>query len=407
MKLALRIFLILVMAGVMSQGISMAPAAALHAPINLAGSWRFALDRTDAGVKEQWFARDLKDRIALPGILQAQGYGDQISTATPWVHGLHDHFWYLRDDYQAYAKAGSAKVPFLSQPPRHYLGAAWYQRDVEIPNAWQGRRVVLTLERPRWETTVWLDAAKIGSCNSLVAPHVYDLGIPASGRHRLSVRADNRMILPYRPDAHSVSDSLGSTWNGITGKIELTATSPVWIDDAQVFPDVAKKSALIKVQIGNRTGRPGAVTLSAGSVSTRVSLDDQGGKSELEVPLGKDAQPWDEFAPVLQRLTLQLQGDQIDDRRELVFGLREFRAQGNEFILNGRKTNLRGTHNGGDFPLTGYPPSDAASWRRILRICQDLGIEPHAVSFVVPARSGVYRRGRAGFLFSARVRHVE
>jgi len=171
MKPALRIFLIPAMAGILSQGISMTPAAALNAPISLAGNWRFALDRTDAGVKEQWFSRDLKGRIALPGILQAQGYGDEISTATPWVHGLHDQFWYLRDDYQAYAKTGNVKVPFLSQPPRHYLGAAWYQRDIEIPNVWQGRRVVLTLERPRWETTVWLDAAKIGSCNSLVTPH--------------------------------------------------------------------------------------------------------------------------------------------------------------------------------------------------------------------------------------------
>ena len=76
----------------------------------------------------------------MPGILQAQGYGDEISTGTPWVHGLHDHYWYLRDDYQAYAKPGNIRVPFLSQPLRHYLGAAWYQRDIEIPRAWQGRR---------------------------------------------------------------------------------------------------------------------------------------------------------------------------------------------------------------------------------------------------------------------------
>ena len=59
------------------------------------------------------------------------------------------------------------------------------------------------------------------------------------------------MILPYRPDGHSVSDALGATWNGIVGTIALTATSPVWIDDAQVFPDVEKKSATIKVKIGN------------------------------------------------------------------------------------------------------------------------------------------------------------
>ena len=49
----------------------------------LAGKWRFALDRTDAGIGEKWFAKDLPDKIQLPGILQAQGYGDDIATIRP------------------------------------------------------------------------------------------------------------------------------------------------------------------------------------------------------------------------------------------------------------------------------------------------------------------------------------
>ena len=91
---------------------------------------------------------------------------------------------------------------------------------------------MLTLERARWETTVFVDEKQIGSCHTLVAPHIYDLGILSPGKHRLSVRIDNRMILPYRPDGHSVSDAEGATWNGIVGKIELTSTTPVWIEDA-------------------------------------------------------------------------------------------------------------------------------------------------------------------------------
>ena len=92
---------------------------------SLAGQWRFALDREDAGVKEQWFSRDLPGRIELPGILQAQGYGDEISADTPWVAALpRDMRWYLLPQYKAYTRPGNVKVPYLSQPPRHYLGAA-------------------------------------------------------------------------------------------------------------------------------------------------------------------------------------------------------------------------------------------------------------------------------------------
>ena len=385
--------------------------------ISLAGEWRFALDRGDDGVREQWFGKDLSDRIALPGVLQSQGYGDEISTNTPWVLSLYDRFWYLREDYKPYTKPGNVKVPFVCQPPRHYLGAAWYQRDAEIPANWQGRRVVLNLERPHWESTVWVDDRNIGSNNSLCAPHVYDLGTLAPGKHRLSIRVDNRMILPYRPDAHSVSDSLGGSWNGIVGRIELTATSPVWIDDAQVFPNVAKKSVLIKVQVGNMTGKAGRGTLSVGAPARRspaerdeggesaaVAWDEKGGKAELEVPLGNDAQVWDEFHPVLQRLTLQLKGDQADDRRELTFGLREFKAEGQDFVINGRKTNLRGTHNGGDFPMTGYPPTDVESWSKIFRTCREWGLNhmrfhsfcPPEAAFVAADELGFYLQPECG-----------
>src|SRR5690348_18163622 len=110
-------------------GLSLQISAAETQP--LAGEWRFAIDRSDAGLGEKWFTKNLADKIKLPGILEQQGYGDEISISTPWVLSLYDHFWYLRSEYAAYTNAGSTKVPFLCQPRRHYVGAAWYQRDFE------------------------------------------------------------------------------------------------------------------------------------------------------------------------------------------------------------------------------------------------------------------------------------
>jgi beta-galactosidase len=370
----------------------------------LAGEWRFALDRADAGLREQWFGRELSGRITLPGVLQAQGYGDEIGTGTPWVLSLYDRFWFLREDYKAYARPGAVKVPFLSQPPRHYVGPAWYQRDVEVPEGWHGRRVVLFMERPRWESTVWVDERRVGSNNSLVAPHEFDLGALAPGRHRLTVRVDSSMLLPYRPDAHSVSDSLGGSWNGIVGRVELTSTSSVWIEDAQVFPDVSRKAALIKVRVGNATGGAGAGTLSAGGVSAPVAWDANGGSAQLDVPLGREAKTWDEFSPALQKLTLRLTGEGIDESKELSFGLVEFKTEGGDFVVNGRKTYLRGNHHGGDFPLTGYPPTDVEYWRRVLRVHRDWGLNhirfhsfcPPEAAFTAADELGVYLQPEPG-----------
>lgn len=346
-------------------------------PMSLEGTWRFELDPLDAGERAEWFTRNLYYPIKLPGILQAQNYGNEISTKTPWLLTLYDRFWYLRDDYKDYLEPGKVKVPFLSQPPRHYLGAAWYQRDIQIPRGLVDRRLVLTLERPHWVTTVWLDAQKIGSDKSLVAPHVYDLGNVSPGRHRLTIRVDNRLIMPYRPDAHSVSDSLAGSWNGIVGKIELTDTGRVWIDEAQAFPNLTEKTMRIRVRIGNRTGRSGTATLTAiwpdiGIVP--VNWDESGGTAEVEVPLRFDAPTWDEFHPRLQPLRLWLKGNGIDEYYDLKVGLRDFHAEGQEFVLNGRPVIFRGTNHGGDFPLTGYPPTDVASWLKLFKTCRSWGL---------------------------------
>jgi hypothetical protein len=357
----------------------------------LAGEWRFALDRHDGGTNENWFAKNLPDKIQLPGILEAQSYGDAISTHTPWVLSLYDHFWFLRADYAAYTNAGSVKVPFISQPPRHYLGAAWYQRDFEIPTNWNGKRVTLFLERPHWQSTIWLDGKKIGSDISLCAPHEFDFGILRAGKHRLTIRVDNRMILPYRPDAHSVSDSLDDAWNGIVGKIELRATPPVWIDDVQIFPNVERKKIRARMMFHNLSGEkvggkisffiePFPETTPLNILPASENFDTTATNNELEETfnLGDNIKTWDEFSPALYKLRIntrcEIGGKIFEDNTEAVFGLRDFYAEGNQFILNGHPIYFRGTHFGGDFPLTGYPPTDVASWKKIFQTCKNYGL---------------------------------
>ncbi|MEQ1603276.1 MAG: discoidin domain-containing protein [Pyrinomonadaceae bacterium] len=393
-------------------------AAFAATPINLAGEWRFALDPANQGVTGNWFDQSLKDRIVLPGILQSQGYGDEISTKTPWVLSLYDRNWFEREDYKAYTKPGSVKVPFLSQPPRHYIGPAWYQRDIEVPADWKGKRIVLFLERPRWESTVWIDSKEIGRRRSLVAPHEFDLGQLEPGKHRLTVRVDTTMIMPYRPDAHSVSDSLGMSWNGIVGKMELRATSLVWIDDVKIHeayvdpeedertPTVLTKyntSVGVDVRIKNSSGKPGSGYLSFNGSRKFVAWSPDGSEIKLHFDLPK-AQRWAEFNPKLHKLLLALKGENADDNREISYGARTIKARGKEFQLNGRRIYLRGTHHGGDFPLTGYPPTDVAYWRKIFQINKDWGINhvrfhsfcPPEAAFQAADELGIYLQPEPG-----------
>ena len=102
------------------------------------GIWRFEIDKEDRGFAEHWekTKTDTDDHAAW--MSAGAGYGDAISEDTPWVQSLYDALWYQRGEY-AYAQENGTKVPFLSQPPRHYIGKAWYQKTIFC--AWKIRWV--------------------------------------------------------------------------------------------------------------------------------------------------------------------------------------------------------------------------------------------------------------------------
>ncbi len=391
----------------------------------LAGEWRFALDRGNIGTNENWFAKNLPDKIQLPGILQAQGYGDDIVTITPWVLTLGDAWWKIQpaELREHFSQPGHVEVPFLSQPPKHYLGAAWYQRDIEIPTNWSGKHFTLFLERAHWQSTVWIDEKEFPANDSLVAPHVTDLGVLTPGKHRLSIRVDNRMQLPaagHLIDSHSLSDSLGAAWNGIVGKIELRATPPVWIDSLQNFADVKNKTVRVHVRIENITERTVTNTVTLGLMmsgldSTNIRRDDfmsweiPPGGLDIERKISRNIQPkmrWDEFSPMQFFVAARLGKPHSPEESFLSepIPFREITAHDKDILINGRPANLRLTHFGGDFPLTGYPAMDVASWKKIIQACKDYGLNgmrfhswcPPEAAFVAADEMGFYLQPECG-----------
>jgi hypothetical protein len=323
--------------------------------LSLAGEWRFALDAADAGIAEKWHLQALVDRIRLPGVLQSQGFGHAISKTMPWITNLNDPHWFEREMFKPHAREGKVKIPYFSQPPRHYLGAAWYQRDIEIPPAWTGRSVGLLLELPHWQTDLWLDDQPVGFNKGLQAPHLYDLGMIPPGRHVLTVRVDNRRIFPLGHDSHSVSDQLGGTWNGIVGRIELQAVAACHFDTVNVHPHAAEKFVRVTAVLGNSSGLAGRGLLRAEATlrgaatptaakTVEVAWTRNGGSVEFDLPLGPDARLWDEFNPNLYELRLELKDATGSlDQRTLTFGLRDFQVNGTRFAINGRPLSFRST----------------------------------------------------------------
>jgi hypothetical protein len=380
--------------------------------LDLTGRWRFALDRNDVGVAEQWYRRSLPDSIRLPGTLPGQGIGDPISADTPWTGGIVDRSWFEAPEYEPYRQPGQVKVPFWLQPERYYAGPAWYQRDIEIPRRWQGRWIRLELERPHWETCVWLDHRALGTNRSLATPHTYDLRFLEPGRYPLTIRVDNRRIVDIGENSHAISDHTQGNWNGVVGHIRLMALPPVWIEDVQVYPRVSNRTARVQVALTNPAGGrfEGQLRLSAaadppsraGSLTCNISFEGTGWTGDLNLALAPDTPLWDEFHPALIRLETSLHGRTetapVRHTHTTRFGLREPGTEGTRLLLNGRPLFIRGTLECAIFPRTGHPPTDPAEWRRILRIARDHGLNllrfhswcPPEAAFIAADELGFY-----------------
>ncbi len=221
--------------------------------ISLKGEWQFQTDPEDVGIKQNWFNTKLNDVVNLPGSMRDNNKGDEVTLSTKWTGSIYDSSWYFRPDMAKYRQKDNLKFPFWLTPNKHYVGVAWYQRKVKIPVDWKERRTELFLERPHWETTVWIDSTKIGMQNSLSTPHLYDLTKALTpGSHIISIRIDNRIKeINVGPDSHSITDQTQGNWNGIVGDIYLKSISPVSFNDIKLYTNIKEKSVTAKIIIDN------------------------------------------------------------------------------------------------------------------------------------------------------------
>jgi len=380
--------------------------------VDLAGEWAFALDPDDIGITEQWYNKPLSDRIKLPGSLQEQGYGYDVDTTTRWTGRIVDSSWFTAPKYEKYRQKENIKIPFWLQPQKHYVGVAWYQRTIDVPSSWKDQTIELELERTHWETTLFVNGKEIGKSDALQTPHRYI--IDETGKLLVSIRVDNRVHIPVGINAHSVSDHTQSNWNGIVGSITLTKRPALYIDQIQVFPDIKNHKARVVVALaGNVTEENAKISIRGESFNCtnpkklktiNATIVKNSAVFSYTIDLGKDMLTWSEFEPNLYRLEVELSTKTGKDYKKTTFGMREFRAEGTRFQINGTPVFLRGTLECAIFPLTGYASMDADYWTKIYRRCKEFGLNhvrfhswcPPQVAFEMADHEGIYLQVECG-----------
>ena len=360
--------------------------------IDISGQWTVQLDSTDIGLQKGWQNTIFKQLVNLPGTTDDFGIGVPNKLKPALTR------------------------PQLSHLTRKnsYIGAAWYTREIVIPNDWKGKQLILKLERVIWKTNVWVDGKEVVSGqNSLVSPHYFDLSnylIPGK-KQRITIRVDNRKQFDISLDnmAHAYTDETQIIWNGIIGKMNIEALDPIHISKVQVNPDIDLNKIKATVEVNNTTAKvqKGVLNIVAVNKKSKESVTAvtktvqiAAGKSivDLDYDMGKDIKLWSEFSTELYELKAELKAAKSKSEKTVDFGMRKFSKKGTVLSINNKDVFLRGTLECNIFPLTGHPPMDKEGWQKVFTTAKKWGLNhlrfhswcPPEAAFEVADEMGFY-----------------
>ncbi|MBF4471983.1 sugar-binding domain-containing protein [Flavobacterium sp. HJJ] len=359
--------------------------------MDISGEWTVQLDSTDSGLKNGWQNMSFKQLMKLPGTTDDAGLGVP-NKLKPSLEKL--------------------QMSHLTRK-NSYLGAAWYTREISVPNNWKGKEFILKLERVIWKTNVWIDGQEVaGEQNSLIAPHYFDLTkyLTAGKTHRITIRVDNRKQFDISVDnmAHSYTNETQIIWNGIIGRMEIEAFDAVRIANLQVKPEISTGIAKVKVVLNNNAKNTKGIlsitvvnkktTISAETLQREIQIKTGESAVEADYNMGKDIKLWSEFSPELYELKAELKAGKNQSNFSVDFGMRSFSRKGSVLSINEQPVFLRGTLECDIFPLTGHPPMDKEGWRKVFGTARNWGLNhlrfhswcPPQAAFEVADEMGFY-----------------
>ncbi len=392
----------------------------MNQKIDLSGNWGFQLDPQCRGLEEHFETAEFEDVIQLPGTVSFRQKGEP---------GTARETGFLTESYK-------------------FEGYAWYRKKVTLPYRsvaeLEGKHFFLTMERTRI-SHVWVGDSYVGSCNTLVGKHIYDLTkFVTNLSFQITILISN-VNYPCA-GGHLTSADTSGNWNGILGDITLDVADGLRI--LSVANDVDRKEHRATLTIKSQCYeelpelklradvdlvrlRPKYAEVDADCsewadmrVKYAAAREDyrdldhflditeeyvpsveqtfaaKAGQAEWEIPieLPRRAPLWDEEEPYLYRVRISAFAGGKGDVTVAWFGLKEFGAEGRDFTINGRKTFLRGTHEGLLFPMTGFAPMNAEAWLWHLKICRNWGLNhvrfhsctPPEAAFLAADLLGIY-----------------
>jgi len=275
----------------------------------LNGEWQFEIDAGDSGLERGLVGRALSGRITVPFCPES-------------------------------TLSGVGHVDFMN--------AVWYRREIAIPAAWKGRRVLLHFGAIDHDATVWVNGVEVGRHRGGWTPVTCDLhGVAEPGATATVVvraRDDHKRPKAMGKQSHKYANE-GCYYTRTTGIWQTVWMEPVahaHLQRPRITPDVANACFFVAQPVfGNADGlRLRAVLSDADGVVSDVECDASiDFAPRLVVPVKRDRlRLWSPEDPHLYDLALELRdaNGAVLDRVESYCGMRSVAIRGHAVLLNGR-----------------------------------------------------------------------
>lgn len=362
--------------------------------IKLEGNWIVKLDSMNVGMDEAWAEKTMDGtQIKLPGTLDDAGLGTKNTLKPAMDNNILGNL----------------------TRKHNYIGAAWYQKEVVIPNNWEGKKLELELERVIWESKLFIDGKLIGKNESLIAPHRYNITtVLTPGKHTITIRIDNSNLYPLinvqgtrypnpvnQDMAHAYTNHTQIKWNGIIGDIKLTASETAMVENLQVYSNVADGTikATFKSNTSSESELKYQISTTDGSVITEGIIEK--GAEQIILPTPDGIELWDEFNANLYYFKVTAGTEETTVR----FGYSQIQGKDAVLTLNGKRIFLRGNLECVIFPLTGHPPMEKEDWVTLIAQAKAYGLNHLRFHSWCPPKAAFEAADEAGFYYQVELPH--
>ncbi|MFJ1805860.1 MULTISPECIES: glycoside hydrolase family 2 TIM barrel-domain containing protein [unclassified Streptomyces] len=283
----------------------------------------------------------------------------------PWSTAAVPGVWTMQDtdDLPQYL---NIRMPYTEFPPLSPAGnpTGVYEREVDIPAGWAGRRIVLQVGAAESVLLVHVDGRPVGISKDSHLAAEFDL----SGVVRAGGRSVVRLTVVKWSDASHIEDQDQWWHGGITRSVLLYATDPLRLADVTVR---AARDGELRVDCQVRdsggalpegwyvSGELDGLTLTRDAEFDLANAEDERvsaflGEARLRARV-PEVRTWTAETPELYGLTVRLHradGTVADTSRHRV-GFRDVTIVGRDLLVNGERIFIRGVNRHDFHPLTG------------------------------------------------------